>query len=131
MEKLTSENWTHYLYVIRFVDGHFYTGVSKRKGDNPLTDNYYGSPLDRTVWDTVMYEKEIIAYLWCQSHEKAYDVEAEWQKKCYEVNDEFCLNKHFGKTNWTSESHFAGGKNSRAAERKKRNRNVPPRHCRP
>jgi hypothetical protein len=110
MEKLTSENWTHYLYIIRFVDGRFYTGVSKRKGDNPLTDGYFGSPLDRSVWDTVMYEKEIIAYLWCKSHEEAYGIEAEWQKKCYEVNDTFCLNKHFGSTNFSEEAAKQGGK---------------------
>ena len=107
--KLTEENWTHYLYIIRFVDGFYYTGVSKRKGDDPALDKYYGSCLDRSKWLETMYGKEVIAYLWANSHEEAYEEETGWQKLNYRLEDSLCLNKHFGSTNFKEESSKRGG----------------------
>ena len=107
--KLAEEKWTHYLYVIYFVDGYYYTGVSKRKGDNPLLDRYYGSCLDQSKWLSTMYEKVVIAHLWLNSHEEAYAEESKWQKLNFDVNDPYCLNKHFGSTNFKEDSSKRGG----------------------
>ncbi len=103
MERLSQNNWTHYLYIINFEDGCFYTGVSKRKGDNPLTDGYFGSPTDKKSWKFKEHEKEVVAYLWCESHEEAYQIEGKWQSLSYDLTDPFCLNKHFSTSGWTFE----------------------------
>lgn len=116
MTKLTHENWTHYLYIIQFVDGCYYTGVSKRKGDNPLCDNYWGSPSNREKWNEVMFEKQIIAYLWCNSHAEAYQMESQWQKLSYCVKDVYCLNKVFSPSDWT----FEGRKHCQSSKDKTR-----------
>jgi predicted GIY-YIG superfamily endonuclease len=108
--KLAPENWTHYLYVIRFVDGFYYTGVSKRKGDNPACDRYFGSCLNKSKWFETMYEKEIVAYLWLNTHEEAYSAEEKWQKLSFRLKDHFCLNKHFGSTNFKEEASRNGGR---------------------
>jgi len=113
MERLTPNNWTHYLYIIRFVDGCFYTGVSKRKGDDPLADGYFGSSTSKKhveKWSSVKYTKELVAYLWCQSHAEAYEIETKWQKSTYSVNDSFCLNERFGSTNFSEDTTKQGGK---------------------
>lgn len=106
---MSQSTWTHYLYIIHFVDGHYYTGVSKRKGDNPLCDGYWGSSLDKSKWHEVMYYKEIVAYLWCDCHSQAYAIEEEWQKRNFSIKHPLCLNKHFGSTNFCTESSKRGG----------------------
>jgi hypothetical protein len=107
---MSQSTWTHYLYIIHFVDGHYYTGVSKRKGDNPSCDGYWGSALDKSKWHKVMYYKEIIAYLWCDCHSQAYVIEEEWQKRNFSIKHPLCLNKHFGSTNFCTESSMLGGR---------------------
>jgi hypothetical protein len=103
MDNLTQETWTHYLYILHFVDGHYYTGVSKRKGDNPLCDGYWGSPSNRKKWSETMFEKKVISYLWCKSHAEAYQIESDWQVSTYSINDPYCLNKAFSPADWTFE----------------------------
>jgi hypothetical protein len=109
---LSVETWTHYLYKIEFVDGYFYSGVSKRKGDSPLHDGYFGSPTDSSKWHETMYKKVIIAYLWVSSQEEAFSEETQWQKANFKIHDPMCLNKHFGRTNFSKESSSKGGYNS-------------------
>jgi hypothetical protein len=49
-----------YTYTIRFVDGYYYHGYSKYKGNDPLTDGYYGSPVThKEKWSSTMYWKEV------------------------------------------------------------------------
>ena len=108
--KLTQYTWTHYLYLIRFVDGSYYTGVSKKKGDDPLCDGYWGSPICKQKWKEVMFSKEVLCYLYCQSHKEAYEIEKLWQLSNYDINDPLCLNRHFGKTNFKDEASKRGGR---------------------
>jgi len=113
MENLSQKNWTHYLYIIQFEDGCFYTGVSKRKGDDPLIDGYYGSSTakkHKDRWESIKHEKEIVAFLWCESHSEAYSIETEWQKRNYSLNDPKCMNERFGSTNFSDDSQKQGGK---------------------
>jgi len=109
---LSEKTWTHYLYIIKFIDGHFYSGVSKRREIEPVLDGYFGSPTDRSKWHEIMYEKIIIAYLWVSSQEEAFSIETLWQKTNFKINDPLCLNKHFGRSNFSTESCIRGGQNS-------------------
>ena len=50
----------YYTYTIRFVDGHYYHGYAKYRGQSPLTDGYFGSPVtNKEKWLTTMHWKEI------------------------------------------------------------------------
>lgn len=111
--ELSFNTWTHYLYVIHFVDGCYYAGVSKRKGDNPNSDRYWGSSKSKKhkeKWVTVHHWKEVIAYLWCNSHREAYEIEAVWQKLNFNLNDDLCLNERFGSTNFSESTQRQGGR---------------------
>ena len=113
MKRLSQNNWTHYLYIINFEDGCFYTGVSKRKGDDPLTDGYFGSSSAKKHserWKYMKFEKQVVALLWCEGHSEAYSIETNWQKSTYHVNDPNCINEHFGSTNFSDDTSRQGGK---------------------
>jgi hypothetical protein len=90
-------NWTHYLYEIRFKDGFYYSGLSLKKGEDPLTDGYYGSPVaNKDKWENTPFEKVVVAYLNCECQSEAYRVETLYQVQTYDLNDPLCLNEHFG-----------------------------------
>jgi hypothetical protein len=82
-----------YIYKINFVDGYYYIGKRLLKGDDPLTDGYYGTPIThKEKWSTTMFWKEII---------EEYDDWIECSKKEIELirpvlNDPMCLNENCG-----------------------------------
>jgi hypothetical protein len=93
---LKQDTWTHYLYKLVFKQGFYYTGVRKRTTGEPLSDGYYGSPVThKNKWKDQKPEKIIIALLWCEEGEQ-YELERQHQICCYDLNDPFCLNEHFG-----------------------------------
>jgi hypothetical protein len=93
---LKQDTWTHYLYKVVFEGGFYYTGVRKKTTDNPLADGYFGSPVThKCKWEEQTPEKTILALLWCDEGEQ-YDLESKHQTLCYDLNDPFCLNEHFG-----------------------------------
>ncbi len=61
---MNQDSWNSYLYQIIFETGHWYGGVSTRKGDDPNDDGYFGSPIThRKYWNDVPYRKEVVALL--------------------------------------------------------------------
>jgi hypothetical protein len=93
---LSQDTWTHYLYKVVLVGGFYYTGVRKRTLDDPLTDGYYGSPVThKDKWGGQTPIKTILGLLWCEAGEQ-YGLECQHQTLCYNLNDPFCLNEHFG-----------------------------------
>ena len=86
-----------YTYKINFIDGCYYYGKRKLKGENPLYDGYYGTPItNKEKWNTMMYWKDII---------QGYDDWVECSKSEIELirpvlNEEKCLNENCG--GWVS-----------------------------
>ena len=82
-----------YTYKITFVDGYYYYGKRILKGDNPMTDGYYGTPIThKEKWKTTMFWKEII---------QVYDDWIECSKEEIKLirpvlNDPLCLNENCG-----------------------------------
>jgi hypothetical protein len=94
--QLTKETWTHYLYKVEFEGGFYYTGVRKRTTDDPLMDGYFGSPVtNKKKWEEQQPLKTILTLLWCEEGEQ-YALESQHQTLCYDLNDPYCLNEHFG-----------------------------------
>jgi len=86
-----------YTYRINFVDGYYYYGKRKLKGEQPLYDGYYGTPMtNKEKWNTTMYWKEVI---------QEYDNWEECSKSEIVLirpvlNEELCLNENCG--GWAS-----------------------------
>lgn len=82
-----------YTYKINFVDGYYYIGKRLLKGEDPLTDGYYGTPIThKNKWSSTMFWKEIL---------EVYDDWIECSKKEIELirpvlNDPLCLNENCG-----------------------------------
>lgn len=82
-----------YIYKINFVDGHYYYGKRLLKGEHPMTDGYYGTPIThKDKWKTTMFWKEVI---------EVYDDWIECSKEEIEIirpvlNDPMCLNENCG-----------------------------------
>lgn len=82
-----------YTYKINFVDGYYYIGKRLLKGEDPLTDGYYGTPIThKDKWSSIMFWKEIL---------EVYDDWIECSKKEIELirpvlNDPLCLNENCG-----------------------------------
>jgi predicted GIY-YIG superfamily endonuclease len=107
---LTEHKWTHYLYIVRFSDGKYYTGVAKRRHKNPYEDDYYGSPVtNKEKWKQETPEKEVIAYLFVENNIDAYSIEKDWQRKNFDIKDPNCLNAHFGNTHFSTAAAVRGG----------------------
>jgi hypothetical protein len=95
---MNQDSWNSYLYQIIFETGHWYGGVSVKKGDNPNDDGYFGSPIThKKYWSDVPYRKEVVALLFLDNptsemyeHEKNYLQNRNWK------NDSLCLNEHCG-----------------------------------
>lgn len=83
-----------YVYVIRFIDGHYYYGYHPTYGNDPRLDNYYGTPVThREKWLTTMYWKEIIGLY--ETFEEADSAEQALIRPCYKA-DPLCLNENCG-----------------------------------
>lgn len=95
--QLNQESWTHYLYRCEFEGESYYSGVSKRKSDDPSSDGYFGSPVtNKEKWEVETPSKHVLALLWCENDREAYQLELNHQSQCYDLNDPKCLNEHFG-----------------------------------
>lgn len=93
---VTKDNWTHYLYRIDFEDECEYTGLSSKKGEDPYSDGYYGSPVtNKEKWETTPFTKTVLCLMHCTDLE-AYALESEYQLMNCDLNSEKCLNGHFG-----------------------------------
>jgi hypothetical protein len=106
----SKDTWTHYLYLLQFSDGSYYSGVSKRKGDDPSIDGYFGSPMaNKTKWASEQPKKIIIAYLFVGDNFEAFQIESDWQRSQFDLADSLCLNAHFGNTHFNTEATKRGG----------------------
>ena len=107
---ITKDNWTHYLYSVTFADGCYYTGVSKRRNNEPLTDGYYGSPVsNRDKWQTETPTKRVVAFIYADDCYDAFKIESQWQRLNFDLNDPKCLNAHFGNVYFDRASAQKGG----------------------
>lgn len=83
-----------YVYVIRFVDGHYYYGYHPTYGNDPQFDSYYGTPVThREKWLTTMYWKEVLGLY--ETFEEADAAEQALIQPCYKT-DALCLNENCG-----------------------------------
>lgn len=88
----TLSQMNYYTYTIRFVDGYYYHGMAKYRGENPLFDGYYGSAVThKEKWQTTMYWKEIISGF--DSFEECCLAERSLIKPVY-MDDPYCLNEN-------------------------------------
>ena len=80
----------YYTYTIYFVDGYYYHGYSRYKGNDPLTDGYYGSPVThKEKWFNTMYWKEVTGIY--ETLEQVTLAEQEVIRPVFR-EDPFCLN---------------------------------------
>lgn len=83
-----------YVYVIRFVDGHYYYGYHPTYGNDPQFDNYYGTPVThKEKWLTTMFWKEILGLY--ETFEEA-DAAEQALIRPYYKSDPLCLNQNCG-----------------------------------
>jgi hypothetical protein len=83
-----------YVYVIRFVSGHYYFGYHPTYGNDPQFDGYYGTPVTHSEkWLKTMYWKEILGLY--ETFEEADKAERELIRPCYK-SDPLCLNENCG-----------------------------------
>lgn len=83
-----------YVYVIRFVDGHYYYGYHPTYGNDPQFDNYYGTPVThREKWLDTMHWKDILGLY--ETFEEADTAEQALIRPCYKT-DPLCLNENCG-----------------------------------
>jgi hypothetical protein len=83
-----------YVYVIRFVDGHYYYGYHPTYGNNPQLDNYYGTPIThKEKWLDTMFWKEVLGLY--ETFKEANAAEQALIRPCYKT-DPFCLNENCG-----------------------------------
>jgi len=84
----------YYTYTIYFVDGHYYHGYAKYRGESPLTDGYFGSPIThKEKWLTTMHWKEITGVY--ETQEAVSFAEQESIRPVFR-EDPFCLNVNCG-----------------------------------
>jgi len=84
----------YYTYTVWFVDGHYYHGMAKYRGVDPLLDGYYGTPVTyKHKWQETMFWKEITGTF--NTQQEANLFEQEQINKCYKT-DPKCLNANCG-----------------------------------
>ena len=107
---LTEQTWTHYLYVVRFSDDSYYSGVAKRRNKDPSLDGYFGSPVThKGRWKIETPSKEVVALLFVENNIDAFIIESEWQRRNFSLEDPKCLNAHFGNTHFSTAASAKGG----------------------
>ena len=95
---MNQDSWNSYLYQIIFETGHWYGGVSVKKGDDPNDDGYFGSPIThKKYWSDVPYRKEVVALLFLDNPtSEMYEYEKNYLQNRNWKNDSLCLNQHCG-----------------------------------
>lgn len=95
---MDQDSWNSYLYQIIFETGHWYGGVSIRKGNDPVNDGYFGSPIThKNYWKTISYRKQVVALLFLDNPTlEMYEYEKNYLENRNWKNDALCLNEHCG-----------------------------------
>jgi len=95
---MNQDSWNSYLYQIIFETGHWYGGVSIKKGDDPNSDGYFGSPVtNKKYWKNFSYRKEVVALLFLNNPTlEMYEYEKNYLENRNWKNDLLCLNEHCG-----------------------------------
>lgn len=95
---MNQESWNSYLYQIIFETGHWYGGVSVKKGDDPNDDGYFGSPVThKKYWKDFQYKKEVVALLFLDNPTlEMYEYEKNYLENRNWKTDSLCLNEHCG-----------------------------------